>query len=114
MTTTLAPHSPLADLVPAARAFLARTPALFIGGRWVPAASGETFATHNPADGSVLAQIAAGDSDDVDRAATAIQRLELSELFGMRVDQVCQSPQQFAAFRRRHATPRTALERGAR
>ena len=71
MTITLAPHSPLVDLLPAVRAFLQRTPSLLIGGRWVPAVSGETFATHNPADGSVLAQIASGDKEDVDRAARA-------------------------------------------
>jgi phenylacetaldehyde dehydrogenase len=71
MTTTLAPHAPLADLLPAVHAFLKRTPTLLIGGRWVPAASGETFPTHNPADGSVLAHIAAGDKEDVNRAARA-------------------------------------------
>lgn len=74
MTTTLAPHSALADLLPAVPTFLQRAPTLFSGGRWVPAASGETFPTHNPADSSVLAHIAAGDKEDVDRAARAARQ----------------------------------------
>lgn len=42
-----------------------------IGGRPAPAASGETFATINPATGEELAQIARCDSVDVDRAVSA-------------------------------------------
>src|SRR5262245_1558040 len=68
MTTTLAPAAPLADLLPSMRAFLDRTPTLFVGGQWQPAASGETFPTYNPADGTVLTQIASGAAADVDRA----------------------------------------------
>ncbi|HCU12709.1 MAG TPA: betaine-aldehyde dehydrogenase, partial [Gemmatimonadetes bacterium] len=41
---------------------------LFIGGRWVEAASGKTFATLDPSNGEVLAQVAEGDREDVDRA----------------------------------------------
>ena len=40
----------------------------FIGGKFVPAASGETFAAISPIDGSALAQVAACDTEDVDRA----------------------------------------------
>ncbi len=40
----------------------------FIGGKSVPAASGKTFATENPATGKQLAKIAACDKEDVDRA----------------------------------------------
>src|SRR2546427_4401177 len=47
---------------------------LFIGGRWVEAASGKTFETVNPATGEVLARVAAGDAEDVDRAARAARR----------------------------------------
>ena len=42
-----------------------------IGGRAVPAASGETFATVNPATGEELAQIARCGLVDVDRAVAA-------------------------------------------
>jgi phenylacetaldehyde dehydrogenase len=41
---------------------------LLIGGDWVEAASGKTFDTVNPATGEVLAQIAWGDVEDIDRA----------------------------------------------
>ncbi|HEY2911318.1 MAG TPA: aldehyde dehydrogenase family protein [Gemmataceae bacterium] len=43
----------------------------FIGGRWTPAASGKTFETINPATEEVLAEVAEGDAEDVDAAATA-------------------------------------------
>jgi len=43
----------------------------FIGGRWKPAASGKTFETINPAAEEVLAEVAEGDAEDVDAAATA-------------------------------------------
>jgi gamma-glutamyl-gamma-aminobutyraldehyde dehydrogenase len=44
---------------------------LFIGGEFVPAATGRTFDTVNPADGSVLARVARGAAEDVDRAVAA-------------------------------------------
>jgi acyl-CoA reductase-like NAD-dependent aldehyde dehydrogenase len=44
---------------------------LLIGGEWVDAANGETFATVNPATGEELVQIAAAGAEDVDRAAAA-------------------------------------------
>src|SRR3984957_19774957 len=44
---------------------------MFIGGKWLEAASGKTFATHNPATGEILAQVAEGDSEDIDRAVAA-------------------------------------------
>jgi gamma-glutamyl-gamma-aminobutyraldehyde dehydrogenase len=46
----------------------------FIDGRSVDAASGETFATENPATGRVLARIAAGDAADIDAAVKAARR----------------------------------------
>ena len=44
-----------------------------IGGRSVPAASGATFATINPATGEELAQVARCGAEDVDRAVRAAQ-----------------------------------------
>lgn len=44
---------------------------MFINGKWVEAASGKTFETVNPSTGEVLAQVAEGDSEDVDRAVAA-------------------------------------------
>jgi aldehyde dehydrogenase (NAD+) len=47
---------------------------LLIDGQWVDAASGKTFETLNPATGDVIAQVAEGDKEDVDRAVKAARR----------------------------------------
>jgi len=47
---------------------------MFIGGEYRPAHSGEYLETRNPADGSVLAQVAAGDAQDVDDAVNDAAR----------------------------------------
>ena len=47
---------------------------MLIDGKWVEAASRKTFETMNPATGEVLARVAAGDAEDVDRAARAARR----------------------------------------
>ena len=44
------------------------TSEVFIGGEWRPPASGETYATINPATEEVSAQVARGDERDVDLA----------------------------------------------
>src|SRR6266852_7805115 len=41
---------------------------LLIGGKWVPAKSGKTFETLNPANEEVLALVAEGDKADIDEA----------------------------------------------
>ena len=46
---------------PRVASFLATPRKMLIGGRWVAAASGRTFATLDPATGSELAQVAEGD-----------------------------------------------------
>lgn len=47
---------------------------LLIDGEWVPAASGETFETINPATEEVLAEVAHGQAEDIDRAIAAARR----------------------------------------
>ncbi|RAI54568.1 betaine-aldehyde dehydrogenase [Roseicella frigidaeris] len=47
---------------------------MLIDGKWLEAASGKTFETHNPATGEVLARVAEGDSEDIDRAVAAARR----------------------------------------
>jgi hypothetical protein len=42
-----------------------------IDGKIVPSISGETFETKSPVDGAVLASVARGNAEDIDRAATA-------------------------------------------
>jgi 4-(gamma-glutamylamino)butanal dehydrogenase len=46
----------------------------FIDGQFADAASGATFDTENPATGQVLTQVAAGGSEDIDRAVAAARR----------------------------------------
>jgi acyl-CoA reductase-like NAD-dependent aldehyde dehydrogenase len=44
---------------------------MLIGGKRVPAASGERFETRNPATGELLARVARGTAQDVDRAVAS-------------------------------------------
>ena len=67
MTTVTAPiplHAQVQSFI--------RTPRkMLIGGRWLGALSGNTFATYNPATGDTLVQVAEGDHADVDHAVKA-------------------------------------------
>src|SRR6516225_2920157 len=47
---------------------------LLIGGKWVDAASGRTFPVYNPATAEVIAHVAEGGKQDIDRAVTAARR----------------------------------------
>jgi aldehyde dehydrogenase (NAD+) len=47
---------------------------MLISGRWVEAASGKTFESRDPATGELLAQVAEGDAEDIDRAVAAARR----------------------------------------
>src|SRR5580698_2126149 len=51
--------------------FVSQTRKMLINGKWVEAASGKTFATFNPATGEVLANVAEGDREDINRAVSA-------------------------------------------
>jgi len=51
--------------------FVAQPRQMLINGKWVNAASGKTFPTYNPATGEVLAQVAEGDREDINRAVAA-------------------------------------------
>lgn len=46
----------------------------FIDGQWVPAVSGKTFDTIHPATEEVIAQVAEGDKEDIDRAVQAARK----------------------------------------
>ena len=46
----------------------------FIGGEFVPAASGKTFPCHSPVDGTELTRIAECDAEDVDRAVQSARK----------------------------------------
>ncbi len=47
---------------------------LLIDGKFVAAASGKTFPVYNPATGTVIAQVAEGDAEDINRAVAAARR----------------------------------------
>jgi phenylacetaldehyde dehydrogenase len=51
--------------------FVSKNRKMLINGKWVDAASGKTFPTYNPATGEILARVAEGDSEDIDRAVRA-------------------------------------------
>jgi phenylacetaldehyde dehydrogenase len=55
-------------------AFLRKPKHLLIGGKWLPAKSGKTFETINPANEEVLALAAEGDKADVDEAVKAARK----------------------------------------
>ncbi len=47
---------------------------MYIDGKWLEAASGKTFDSINPSTGEVLASVAEGDAEDIDRAVAAARR----------------------------------------
>ena len=59
---------------PRVASFLDKPRKMLIDGKWVDAASGKTFATYNPATGEVLAQVAEGDREDIERAVKAARK----------------------------------------
>jgi len=61
----------IAQLLPEAQEFLAEEKKMLIGGKWVDAASGETFATIDPARDEELARVPLAGQEDVDRAVAA-------------------------------------------
>lgn len=59
---------------PKAQQFLSATRRMLIGGEWVEALSGRTFATHDPATGACLTEVAHGQAADIDRAVRAARQ----------------------------------------
>ena len=55
-------------------AFIGSPRQLFINGQWADAASGKTFETPDPATGEMLARVAEGGAEDIDRAVRAARR----------------------------------------
>jgi acyl-CoA reductase-like NAD-dependent aldehyde dehydrogenase len=54
---------------------------LFIGGEWVESASGKTFDTIDPSTGEVLARVAEGGAEDIDRAVAAARKAHESGIW---------------------------------
>ena len=61
-------------IAPSVREFMSRRLRMLIDGKWVDAASGKTFTTVDPATEEPLADVPAGDKEDVDRAVRAARR----------------------------------------
>ena len=68
--------------------FLSSPKKMLIDGKWVEAASGKTFATYDPSTGEVLAQVAEGDREDIERAVKAARRAFEGGLY-TKVKSVC-------------------------
>ncbi|MBV8476773.1 MAG: aldehyde dehydrogenase family protein [Acidobacteria bacterium] len=54
-----------------AKTFIEGKHQILINGKWVEAASGKTFPSYDPATGEVIAQVAEGDREDINRAVSA-------------------------------------------
>ena len=65
---------PTAKLSGLVSQFIAQKRKLLIDGKWVDAASGKTFDVYNPATGDVIAHVAEGDKEDIDRAVKAARK----------------------------------------
>ena len=63
-----------AKINPKVSEFVKGSKPLLIGGKWVPAKSGKTFETINPATEEVLAHVAEADQADVDEAVKAARQ----------------------------------------
>src|ERR1039458_10146961 len=66
-TSTAALHSRVEE-------FLSKPRQMFINNQFVNSASGKTFPTYDPATGEVLAKVAEGDREDIDRAVKAARK----------------------------------------
>jgi acyl-CoA reductase-like NAD-dependent aldehyde dehydrogenase len=62
------------QLADPAAAFVQGPHRMLIGGEWVEAESGKTFATVDPASGEEIAQVAFAEAEDVDRAVMAARK----------------------------------------
>ena len=56
------------------KSWLAKPKKLLIGGEWVEARSGKTFAVEDPATREIIAQVAEGDAADIDRAVVSARK----------------------------------------
>ncbi len=61
-------------IAPEVSKFIGQPRKMLIDGQWVEAASGKTFPVYNPATGEVMAQVAEGDKEDIDRAVRAARK----------------------------------------
>ncbi len=83
----------------------------FIGGKWIPAASGKTFDTLYPATEEVIAQVAEGDAADIDLAVDAARaQFDGGEWSQLSARERGRLMYQFAELLEQHAEELAALE----
>ena len=70
----MAQATTLAMVDPKVAEFVTGPRRMLIDGAWVEAASGKTFPVYDPATEEVIAQVAEGDTEDVERAVRAARR----------------------------------------
>src|SRR5271157_5977859 len=88
--------------------FIRKPRQMFINNQFVNSASGKTFPTYNPATGEVLAQVAEGDREDIDRAVKAARNAFERDAW------TYMSPSQRGRLLRRHVRPCVSLKGIAR
>src|SRR5262245_17911381 len=96
-------HSPASE-------FMSRPQHLLIDGRRVPASSGRTFKSLNPATGQVIATIAEGNEADVEHAVAAARRAFEGPWRTMRASERGQILLRLAGLMKKHADEIAALE----
>ncbi len=74
MTLTIEKSEKNAQISEATGRFLSRPLKMLIGNEWGEATSGKTFDVENPATGEVIARVAEGGKEDIDRAVKAARR----------------------------------------
>jgi phenylacetaldehyde dehydrogenase len=62
---------PSVEVSPRVKDYLASSKRMLINGEWVNAASGKTFPVYNPSNGDVIAQVAEGEKEDINRAVAS-------------------------------------------
>src|ERR1041384_6149831 len=63
-----------AQIDPRVANFIKKPRKMLINGNWVDAVSGKTFSSYDPSTGEVLAQVAEGDSEDINLAVKAARK----------------------------------------
>ncbi len=70
----MAISDPEIKVAPAVSTFMSIPRKMLINGQWVEAATGKTFPVYNPATGQVMAHVAEGEQEDIERAVQAARR----------------------------------------
>jgi phenylacetaldehyde dehydrogenase len=70
----MAQSSTMPSVAPEVQAFVSTTRRMLIDGSWVEAASGKAFPVYDPAIEAIIAHVAEGEAEDIDRAVRAARR----------------------------------------